>query len=553
MDKCASASASISDGKRSLKSAWPWIAVLFLIATVALLLFTTVRTRGLLWNSLRLSVAVAAFSVPVGAFVAWVIARTNAPGRRFLLLVLLTLLFMPLYLVAAGWEAGFGQLGWLRLARGRLGAGAWLSGWRGAIWVHSVAAVPWAALIVGLQLRSTNGDVEDAALLDARPLAVFLRVTMRQITTAVVAASVWIMVWVIGEMTVTDLFQVRTYAEELYLGFALDEPTPTGWVATAGTSGWTSVLLVVWLALGLCLVGARLHGVVRDAPPSAPPRQLDLGWLRWPIGLLAAVTVVGILAMPLFNLVYKAGLSVEGVEQERLRRWSLIKAITLFLTGPWRFREELSWSLVLAQLASASAVVAAVPLAWWACRRRAGAVLTAAIVVIALAIPGPLVGLAIVTCFTRIDHPWISYLYSQTVAAPWMALTVRSLPLVLAIVWLRFQAIPHSDLDAARLAGASGVRQLRLVVLPQSTAALGAAWLAGVIVALADLAASILVVPPGVTTVSIRIFGLVHSGVEDELASLGLATLVLFVSLALLLLWVARAVFECGDSSPLCQ
>ena len=56
------------------------------------------------------------------------------------------------------------------------------------------------------------------------------------------------------------------------------------------------------------------------------------------------------------------------------------------------------------------------------------------------------------------------------------------------------------------------------IVLPQRLSALAVAWLIGLALALSDLTASILVVPPGVETLSIHIFNLVHYGVEDQVA-----------------------------------
>jgi iron(III) transport system permease protein len=58
------------------------------------------------------------------------------------------------------------------------------------------------------------------------------------------------------------------------------------------------------------------------------------------------------------------------------------------------------------------------------------------------------------------------------------------------------------------------------VVLPLRWASLlAAAWLA-FIIAIGELAATVLVMPPGVSTLSIRIFGLLHYGAEDQVAAL---------------------------------
>ncbi len=73
-------------------------------------------------------------------------------------------------------------------------------------------------------------------------------------------------------------------------------------------------------------------------------------------------------------------------------------------------------------------------------------------------------------------------------------------------------------------------------------------WICGIVLGLGELSASILVVPPGVTTVAIRIFGLLHYGVEDQLAALCLATLLLISLLTAVILLAVRA-YQCFASS----
>lgn len=58
------------------------------------------------------------------------------------------------------------------------------------------------------------------------------------------------------------------------------------------------------------------------------------------------------------------------------------------------------------------------------------------------------------------------------------------------------------------------------------------AWLVALAIVLGDLAASILVVPPGVITLPIRIFGLMHYGVEDQVAGICLVLVAVFAVVA---------------------
>src|SRR5262249_37694045 len=114
------------------------------------------------------------------------------------------------------------------------------------------------------------------------------------------------------------------------------------------------------------------------------------------------------------------------------------------------------------------------------------------------------------------------FLYDRTILAPFLAQFVRALPIATLIVWHALRTIPREQLDAAEVDGAGTMALWLRVVLPQRKAALAVAWLSAFALATGDLAASILVVPPGVTTLSIRIFGLIHYGIDDQVAGVAL-------------------------------
>ena len=111
-----------------MRSVWRWsAAVLFLLASIVV--FTTLEagSLSLVCNSLYLVCATLALSMPPGVILAWLLIRTDLPGRRVVLVLLASMLFVPLYLQAAGWEAGFG----LRLVHDRMARSAsvrWLAG-----------------------------------------------------------------------------------------------------------------------------------------------------------------------------------------------------------------------------------------------------------------------------------------------------------------------------------------------------------------------------------------------------------------------------------------
>ena len=87
---------------------------------------------------------------------------------------------------------------------------------------------------------------------DAPAWRVFCHVTLRRIWPAFGLASIWVALLVATDMTVTDLYQVRTYAEEVYVDFA----APTD-IHAAPLGPWTGALVVTALTAGAILLARR--------------------------------------------------------------------------------------------------------------------------------------------------------------------------------------------------------------------------------------------------------------------------------------------------------
>jgi iron(III) transport system permease protein len=148
-------------------------------------------------------------------------------------------------------------------------------------------------------------------------------------------------------------------------------------------------------------------------------------------------------------------------------------------------------------------------------------------------------GLDIIHLFNQPDLPQLYWLYDHSILAPLFVLIFKSLPAATIVMWYAMQSIPRELLESAAVDGAGSWTQLWRIALPMRWSAAVVAWLIALALSLGDLAASILVMPPGVSTLSISIFGLLHYGVEDRVAGLCLAMLFIFAGLAAAVLFTA--------------
>ena len=277
------------------------------------------------------------------------------------------------------------------------------------------------------------------------------------------------------------------------------------------------------------------------APPSnRPPLLFQLG--RWrAVALVILALAVGLaVGLPLASLIVKAGASVHESAGQYSREWSLRQMIEVIAGTPERYRREIGSSAMIAALAASAVASVALPLGWLARHYRLAAVAALVLAAVGLAVPGPLLGLELIAVFNRPGATWLNFLYDRTVAVPVVAQAVRAFPVGMLIVWRAFDSLPNELLEAAALDGAGPWRRFWLVAWPLRWPALVLAWLAAFVVAIGELSATIMVVPPGVQTLGVRISQLLHFNMQDKLAGLCLALMLGAAAFAGLLLALAR-------------
>jgi iron(III) transport system permease protein len=493
------------------------------------------RTRPLLWNTLLLAGGSAALSLPPGAALALLIYRTNLPGRRWLRSLLILMLFVPPYLQVAGWEAGFGLQGWFCRMVYPDQAMAVLAGWRGAIWTQSLVNVPWIVLLLGAALANIPAELELQASMYGSAWRVLQWVTLPLLRGALVASALGVFVLAANDVSIADVYQIHTFAEEIYTGFALGDTLSDVPLRTL-----PGMFLIAGLAIAALLACSHVSQF-RLAEGSCQSWQLDVRPFAAVLWLVLGGWMALLVCVPISSLVYQAGLQIVAEGEARIRTWSLAKAVTMVATSPARFSQEYAWSFALAQLTSVGVLATSVVLAWRSRTSTTTRVLSWVLMLTGLVLPGPLLALLLGRLLNQPSWEVLHYAYDRTLLLPWLTLSVRLLPFGYLIAELVMRRVPQNSLDLAAVEGAMRWQILRYAVWPHVASSLGWLWLILLALTVADLSVSILAVPPGVTTIAIRIFNLVHYGVTDQLAALCLGTMILFGALAGLVasLWPA--------------
>lgn len=211
--------------------------------------------------SLRVSFWAVALSLPVGIAVAWLLARRDFVGKSLLdALVHLPLILPPvvtgyLLLVVFGRQGVVG--GWLH---------EWLGitlafRWTGAVLAGAIVGFPLMVRAVRLSIEAVDRRLEGAAMvLGARPLRVFLTVTLPLASPGIIAGALLAFARALGEFGATITFVSNIPGETRTLPIAIYTylQIPGG----EGAAG-RLVLLSVVLALAALLASEWLARSMR--------------------------------------------------------------------------------------------------------------------------------------------------------------------------------------------------------------------------------------------------------------------------------------------------
>ena len=133
-------------------------------------------TGRLLWNTVQLTALVTGLCAVVGTATAWLVERTNLPGRRIFAVLLVVPLAIPDFVVSFGWSSLF----------------IWIHGLRGSVIVMTLAVYPLVYLPVAASLRAADpGQEEVARSLGVGRVATFFRITSARPRARFSAAACW--------------------------------------------------------------------------------------------------------------------------------------------------------------------------------------------------------------------------------------------------------------------------------------------------------------------------------------------------------------------------
>jgi iron(III) transport system permease protein len=151
------------------------------------------------------------------------------------------------------------------------------------------------------------------------------------------------------------------------------------------------------------------------------------------------------------------------------------------------------------------------------------------VMLLLIAVPGTLWGIGLIYFFNQPNM--LGDVYRSLIIVSLMQ-GLYALPFVFLYLRQRFDSWSPRLFDVARLHGLSAWDRLKHIEFPLRGAVLAQVWVLGTLLCFTEVAGSLLVVPPGGSTLPIRFFTLVHYGQESMIASYALLMVCLTLALA---------------------
>ena len=417
-------------------------------------------TVTLLWNTIRLTAVVTTLCALIGTACAFLVERTDLPGRRIWAVLLVIPLAIPDFVVSFSWSS----------------ISTAVSGFKGAVLVMSLAVYPLVYLPVAASFRGADpGQEEIARSLGASRLSVFFRVTLGQARTAIFGGSLLVALVILAEYGAFEILGYQTFTTEIFTEFSnFDIPS-------------ACALSIVLVLLSLFVLGGE--GVARGrATPnrigSGTARVLarrPLGRAKIPALVALAVLVAAALGEPIGASIYwitqPSGAAIQGV--------SITSAF--FHTA------------LFGGSAAALSTLMAVPVAIYAVRHSSRvSMLAERSTLFVLAVPGLVIALSI----SYFSERYANGLFYQS--APLLVIAYAVLFFPLALIGVR-ASIAHAPITLEEIASSLGIRRLSVmwrITFPLVAPGLAAAFSLVFLSTVTELTATLLLIPTGVQTLS---------------------------------------------------
>jgi len=484
-------------------------------------------------NSLLIAAGMTVIAVPLGAILAFVMERTDFPGKRWIEPVILVPSFVSPMVLSFGYVVAAGPVGFYSVwATEVFGAAPWgLYSLTGMAVIAGLTHVPNVYIYASSALKSLGSDVEEAArVAGASPFRVAVSVSLPLIAPALLFSAVLVfflgielfgLPLVLGDPEGHLVLSTYLYKLTNKLG------TPSYHLMAAVAVCIVAMTIPLVLLQRRLLQNARKYATIKGK--AGRIRDLPLGRWKWFAIAVIGAWLIAAVIVPISGIALRAFVTNWGFGVNLAEAFTLDNFRAVF-DEPTHVRAI--WNTVLIGTVGGAITVACYTAIGFATHRRndGWSRVVDYLVLVPRAVPGLLIGLAFLWVF--LFFPPLAPL-RKTIFSMWIAYTVVWLAYGMRLISSSLLQVSTELEEAARTVGASRGRISREITLPLIRHGLLGSWLLVFMIFEREYSTGVYLLAPGTEVIGAQLVSLWQGGAIDVVAALSLINIVLvFIGLA---------------------
>jgi len=480
-----------------------------------------------MWNTVGISLAKTVLSMALAVLLAWIVARTDTPGRGTLEVLITLPFFIPPILTATAWGMlGNPQVGSINLAW------TWLTGaekplvnvfsWGGVVWHMMQYSTPFLFLFIVDAFRAMDPALEESSrMAGASRTRTFFGITLALMLP--VTTSAFILSFIRGiESFESPVFfgtpaKIEVMTTKIYhLIHHQSQPQYQAATALAFAAMALMFLLVVWQWR---VLGGRSFSTVTGKGYS--PNVMRLGRLRWLTFGICVTFFLLTVALPVGQLLLSSFFQFFGFYQRDMLTLDHYRNV-------WASREvwrALGNTMLLGLMGATATMVLGGIVAYVAGRTRwRGRRLIDALAWLPWLMPGMVLGIGFLWGFAMLPG-WMP-LYG-TLWALLLAYVALATPVAVRVMTSAYAQLSFDLEECSRVHGASWWQTLWRILVALAWPAFAVGWVLAFFGIMRELSASILLYSAGTEVLSVVMLKMWSGGKPEEVSVIGLFMMVL--------------------------
>lgn len=495
----------------------------------------TERNAGAARNSLIIGIGGTLVALVGGCALAWLVARSNIPGKWLVSIAGVAPMFMSSLVTALAWSIlASPKRGYLNVVLEHFNIDLRIDvyGLPGIIWVMGISYMPYVFLLVSSSLSMMNPELEEAAAMSgASRWKTFRTVTMPLVAPATIGAGLLAFVLIVENFPVPQILgskaDIATLPSYIY---ALMRLTPVRANEAAAVSMLLTVLTFALVILQNLYVRRRNYTTVSGK--GFRPKLIDLGKMRWPATFAVLLYILVSVILPFIALFLNAAVGQRFIASisDLLDFRSLDMSRFVNMLSMPDVQLGLRNSIYIAVGAAVFGTILYFIMTYIVQRTRTpGRRVLEYIAMIPLAVPSLVLGLGFLWSWFLLPVP----LYG-TIAVLVLAYIVRFMPQGFTGISSTLVQI-HPDLeDSAFISGASRLRSVWNITIPLLRSGLVSTMLLVAILTMRELSTAVFLFSSQTRPISIVIFDQWENGSLANAAAISILYSLLLLVLTLI-------------------